>query len=326
MGYYVLQKALNSFNELSKKVNSEIKDFDKYVRNNFEVLEFTPQTSLYKIKYKNIIANVAEGFIDGIYDVVDEKTNDVLYKNITSEFIRQKNKTLRDIILCDSISEMNVEGDNIKFEGREDVLEVLEETFYKKRIRNTVLVGNAGCGKTKIVQELAKRISSNYIVLEWRISNLVSNTQFRGTLEAKVENVLTKVLEYNTKHLQKIVLFVDEIHTLMGSLGIESNCQSVSIQDMLKPYLTNSNIILIGATTPEEYEKTIYSDKAFRRRVCPIRIEEMSYENVKKILLNFSENLIEEELLEYIVHNTENGEDLRKLFINLSPHYKKSNK
>ena len=53
MSYYLLQKALDSFNELSKKVNSEIKDFDKYVRNKFEVLDFFPQTSFYKIKYKN---------------------------------------------------------------------------------------------------------------------------------------------------------------------------------------------------------------------------------------------------------------------------------
>lgn len=308
MEYYVLQSALDNFNELQKKVSSEMKDWDEYVNKKFNIIQNNFDGS-YIVQYKNIIAKVAKHLAYSTFDVIDENTGEVLYKDMTPEKIRKEVKPVREIFLNDSIFDINVKGDGIEFQGRDEVLEMLEESFLKKRMKNTILIGKAGCGKTKIVQELAKRLSKEYIILEWRISSLVSNTQLRGTLEAKAERILKQVLNYNTKNKKKIILFIDEIHTMVGGLCVDDSCHSVTIQDMLKPYLTNPDMILIGATTPDEYQKSIYRDKALRRRLCPIYLDELPYETIKQILIKFSDNMIEEPLIEYVYNRSKELKD-----------------
>lgn len=308
MEYYVLQSALDNYNDLQKKVSSEMKDWDEYVNKKFKVIK-NNFDGTYIIQYKNLIAKVAKHLAYTPFDIIDENTGEVLYQDMTPEKIRKDVKPIREISLNDSIFDIDIKGDGIEFTGRDKILEMLEESFLKKRMKNTILIGKAGCGKTKIVQELAKRLAGEYIILEWRISSLISNTQLRGTLEAKAERILKQVLSYNTKNKKKIVLFIDEIHTMVGGLCVDDSCHSVTIQDMLKPYLTNPDMILIGATTPDEYQKSIFRDKALRRRLCPIYVDELPYDTIKQILIKFSDNMIEESLIEYVYNRSKELKD-----------------
>lgn len=299
MEYDILQSALDTYNDLQKKVSSEMKDWDEYVNKKFNIKQNNFDGS-YIVQYKNIIAKVVKHLAYSTFDVIDENTGEVLYKDMTPEIIRKRNRGLREILLDPSIHKIDTKGDGIKFVGREDILDVLEETFHKKRMKNTILIGKAGCGKTKIIQEIAKRLSDQYVFLEWRMANVISNTSLRGMLEEKVETTISHILKYNAKNKKKIILFVDEIHSIMGGLSVNDSCQSVTIQDILKPYLSTPNLIIIGATTPVEYKKSICKDKAFKRRLSPIYIDSLSKEVIIKILLNFSENKIEEFLVDYI--------------------------
>ena len=176
-------------------------------------------------------------------------------------------------------------------------------------MRSVILVGKAGCGKTKIVQRLASKLRNKYVFLEWSIAETISNTTTRGALEGRVQRLLQDVYEYNKNNEKKIILFVDEIHCIMGGLSTDDSCQTVTIQDMLKPYLTKPNMIIIGATTPEEYKKSIYMDKAFRRRLNPIFIEQPPKDVIIEILTQFSENQIEDVLIDYIYEESKKIKD-----------------
>ncbi|MGM9858968.1 MAG: AAA family ATPase [Bacilli bacterium] len=299
MEYDILQGALDNFNELDRKLSADKKDRVAYVYKKTKVIS-TNEDETFLVQFKNLILTVSRGRAYTPFDIIDENTGEVLYKDMTPEIIKKRNRELREILLDPSIHKIDTNGDGIKFVGREDTLDILEESFHKKRMKNTILIGNAGCGKTKIIQELTKRLSDKYVFLEWRIANVVSNTALRGMLEEKVERTISKILRYNEKNEAKIILFIDEIHCIMGGLSVNEACQSVSIQDMLKPYLTTPNLIVIGATTPVEYKKAICKDKAFKRRLCPIYVESLSKEVIMKILLNFSENKINESLVDYI--------------------------
>lgn len=182
--------------------------------------------------------------------------------------------------------------------GREEEVQLLEESLYKKRMKNTILVGNAGCGKTKIIEEFAKKIQNKYYVLEMNVASSLSGTQYRGQYEEKIVNALNAIYDYNQKHYDKnIILFVDEIHTLAHTGGYEG---VLSALDILKPYLSKREITIIGATTFYEYDNFLKKDKAITRRFSPIYIKDLEEKEIIDILKSFCENKVDENLLIYI--------------------------
>ena len=189
-----------------------------------------------------------------------------------------------------------------KLEGRDSELSLLKESLYKKRLKNTLLVGNPGSGKTAIVEEFAKISINNCSVLEFNITSLLAGTRYRGDLELKVDKILKLITDFNRYNTDKpIVLFIDEIHTLMQkTCGIESS----SISDLLKTSLSKGDIIVIGATTNDEYNRYIKPDLAITRRFSPIHINDLSDDIVIKILKNFMINNIDDEICEYIVNES----------------------
>ena len=128
-----------------------------------------------------------------------------------------------------------------------------------------------------------------------------------GTHLVGFKNALTKifndVLDFNIKNQMKIILFIDEFHMIISNAGCDSG---VSMHDILKPYLTNNNLIVIGATTVNEYNKYVKKDVALMRRITPIFVNKLSDTAIVDILDNFSNHEVKRELLENILSETKN--------------------
>lgn len=170
--------------------------------------------------------------------------------------------------------------------GREKEIAFLMSILCRKKKRNPVLLGKAGVGKTQIVEGLATKIFKgevpdklkNKIIFQLNINSLIAGTQYRGQFEERV-NTLLKELETN----QDIILFVDELHTIIGAGAAEGG---VDFSNIFKPYLAKDMIQMIGTTTLREYENSIQKDKAMKRRFNSVLVEEPSAKETLFILKN----------------------------------------
>lgn len=168
--------------------------------------------------------------------------------------------------------------------GRNDEIERMIEILCRKTKNNPILIGDAGVGKSAVVEGLALAIVNNRvpsilqnkIIFSLEISGLMSGTKFRGVLEEKMRNLIRTVTSRDD-----IIVFIDEIHTLMQAGGDKGEINPV---DILKPYLSRGEMQTIGATTIDEYRKFIEKDKAMERRFQPIVVNPPSVEDTIKIL------------------------------------------
>ena len=168
--------------------------------------------------------------------------------------------------------------------GRDDEIKALIEILCRRGKNNPLLIGEAGVGKTAIVEELARRIVSDTVpkalkgktVISLPMANLVAGTKYRGEFEERVSKIL-KELEEN----DDIIIFIDEIHTIVGAGGAEG---AIDASNIVKPALARGKIQLIGATTTYEYHTFIEKDKALNRRFQIIMIEEPAKDKTKEIL------------------------------------------
>ena len=150
----------------------------------------------------------------------------------------------------------------------------------KKYKNNPLLVGDAGVGKTAIVEGFAKYAYQNnldYEILTLNLSQMLSNTKYRGDFESRMDEAMNYI-----SSRENAILFIDEIHTIIGTGSSEN---SLDVANILKPYLARADIKIIGATTLDEYQKTIFKDKALRRRFDLINVLEPTLDVTKKILL-----------------------------------------
>ena len=158
--------------------------------------------------------------------------------------------------------------------GRDKEISLIIETLIRKNKNNPLLVGDAGVGKTAIVEELVRRIKrkevpaliQNKKIISLEMGSLVAGTKYRGEFEEKLNKII-KELENNPD----IILFIDEIHTIVNAGGAEG---AINASDILKPYLARGKIKIIGATTTNEYNRFILKDKALTRRFELIRVLE----------------------------------------------------
>ena len=168
--------------------------------------------------------------------------------------------------------------------GRDKEIERLIEILCRKTKNNPVLIGEAGVGKSAIVEGLALKISQNKVpdilknkrIYSFNIGTLMAGTRYRGALEEKLKEII-EVIQNDSN----IITFIDEIHTLYQA-GSEKG--EVNPADMLKPYLARGEFQLVGATTTDEYNKFISKDKALERRFQPIIVSPPSAEDTIKIL------------------------------------------
>jgi len=168
--------------------------------------------------------------------------------------------------------------------GREKEIERLIEILCRRTKNNPLLIGDAGVGKTAIVEELSRCIVEGNVPLKLKnkrivslsMSSLVAGTKYRGEFEERITKIL-KELEQDSN----VIIFIDEMHTLVGAGGAEG---AIDASNIFKPILARGKIKIIGATTTEEYKRFIEDDKALARRFQTINIVEPDLSKTKEIL------------------------------------------
>ena len=216
---------------------------------------------------------------------------DALYDEFSSKIIKfRKNEKLEvDEIGVDLTKKaLNKEIDRVV--GRENEIRKILEILSRKKKNNPILIGDAGVGKTAIVEELAYLIVTgdvpinlkNKRIISIDMASAVAGTKYRGEFEERINKML-KELEDN----DDIILFIDEIHTIVGAGGAEG---AIDASNIFKPALARNKMRLIGATTTEEYKKFIENDKALDRRFQKVNIKEPNDKELKKILLNIKKS------------------------------------
>ena len=169
-----------------------------------------------------------------------------------------------------------------KLIGRENELKEIEEVLLRKDKPNAILVGEAGIGKTKIVQGFAKQIAQkkchdqfkDYEVWELNILELTSGTIMHGQFEERVNGIIKEI-----QQKQKVILYIDEIHNIKND-----NDNVMDIAEMMKPILSTGEVRIIGSTTEEEYRRSIGKDVALERRFKTIHIKEPTTDETITIL------------------------------------------
>ena len=182
------------------------------------------------------------------------------------------------------LTELAAEGKLDPVVGRDKEINRLIQILSRRTKNNPCLVGEPGVGKTAIAEGLAQRIvmgmvpdtvkDKRLVVLD--LSGMVAGSKYRGEFEERIKNVVQEVREH-----QGILLFIDELHTIIGAGGAEG---ALDASNILKPSLSRGEIQLIGATTLEEYRKYIEKDAALERRFQPVTVEEPSAEETMEIL------------------------------------------
>ena len=170
--------------------------------------------------------------------------------------------------------------------GRNKEIQETSEILSRRTKNNPVLVGDAGVGKTAVVEGLAQAIVNgdvpaaikNKEIISIDISGLEAGTQYRGSFEENIQNLLKEV-----KELGNVILFFDEIHQILGA-GNTGDGGSKGLADILKPALSRGELTVIGATTQDEYRNTILKNAALARRFNEVKINAPSAEDTYKIL------------------------------------------
>ena len=182
------------------------------------------------------------------------------------------------------LTAMAADGNLDPVVGRDKEIARLIQILSRRTKNNPCLVGEPGVGKTAIVEGLAQRIISSMVpesvrnkrVVVLDLSGMVAGSKYRGEFEERIRNVINEV-----RSNQGILLFIDELHTIIGAGGAEG---ALDASNILKPSLSRGEIQLIGATTLEEYRKYIEKDAALERRFQPVTVEEPSEEETIEIL------------------------------------------
>ena len=278
-------------NILKKEINKNflINETNKYIKKekNVSFPIYTPllkkiileSTNKNDITLRNVILNILKNN-DGIAITIlnNQKTN--INKLINKLSI---NKTLKyGINLNEKVKNKNY----IPIVGRTKEINELIEALCKKDKNNAILIGEAGVGKTAIIEALAYKINKGEVpkelqnkkIIEICMSSVISGTRYRGEFEEKMEKIIDEF-----KENEEYILFIDEIHTMVGTGGSDG---AIDASNILKPSLARNEIKCIGATTTSEYKKSFLKDKALNRRFQISNIEEPTQLETLNILKN----------------------------------------
>ena len=338
---HLLLAILKDDNEISKKLKGYDLDYNRFKGEVIKIIGKGSKASewfLYTPLLKRIIENAsydAKENNNGIVTVnhlfaslLDEGEGvairiligmdidiDELYNEFADKSINQKaHKKLLIEDLGVDLNKKALDGCLDPVTGRGEEIKRVLEILCRRRKNNPLLIGEAGVGKTAIVEELANMIVSGEVPLALRDKRIISldmassvaGTKYRGEFEERMNKILKEIEENDD-----IILFIDEIHTLVGAGGAEG---AIDASNIFKPALARGKIRCIGATTIDEYKKYIEKDSALERRFQTVVIKAPDKDTVKNILMNLKE--IYESYHRVII-----SEEIIDLIINLSSKY-----
>ncbi len=236
---------------------------------------------------------------------------DNLYTEFTYNFTSKKRKKNKKLLLEElgvDITKQAKEGLLDRAVLRDNEIKRVLEVLSRRNKNNPILIGKAGVGKTAIVEEIANMIVldnvpqflKNKRIISLDMATAVAGTKYRGEFEERISRILKEIEENDD-----IILFIDEIHTLVGAGGAEG---AIDASNIFKPALSRGKLRCIGATTIGEYKKYIEKDSALERRFQKIEIEEPDSQMTKEILMNtkttyenFHHTIVTEDVIDSIV-------------------------
>ena len=265
---------------------------------------------------------VAAGVLESLgvtLDKVRGETNSVLNKDARSSKRRSGGKATTKTPTLDQLGvDLTEKANDGKLDptvGREKEIERVTQILSRRTKNNPVLIGEPGVGKTAIVEALAQRIASNDVpgtlqgkrLVTLDMGSLVAGTKYRGEFEERLKKVIEEI-----KSAGNCVLFIDEIHTMVGAGAAEG---AVDAANILKPSLARGEMQTIGATTLDDYRKYVERDPALERRFQPVRVEEPSVDETVEILRGIKEKYEEHHQLEISDSAIQSAASLASRFI-----------
>lgn len=227
------------------------------------------------------------------YKLSIKKLKQLIYKKMGVS-VKQNNHTARNTGVSPTptldsfardLTQMARDGKVDPVVGRDEEVARLIQILARRTKNNPVLIGEPGVGKTAIAEGFAERIVDGKVPVDMQtkrvmmldMGSLVAGTKYRGEFEDRVKKVLDEIYQNG-----EIILFIDELHTLIGAGGAEG---AIDASNILKPALARGELQLIGATTLDEYQKYVEKDAALERRFATIQVQEPSQEAAEQILL-----------------------------------------
>ncbi len=251
-----------------------------------------------------VIEQVAHG-IDKATNSDNANTGTI--NNIREEFGSERPSEKKSALeeFCTNLN-IEVHKNNIDpIVGREEEIERVAQILSRRRKNNPLLVGEAGVGKTAIAEGLAYLIEKGEVpdllkksvIFSLDLASLLAGTKFRGDFEQRLKNVLKELVAFNENGEAEAILFIDEIHTIMGAGSTSGG--SMDASNLLKPALSSGKLKCIGSTTYDEYRKFIEKDAAFNRRFQKVDVNEPTLDDTYKILMGLKSKFEEHHKVKY---------------------------
>ena len=231
---------------------------------------------------------------------------------------KEKKKSTIDE-LCTNLNQLAKDGKIDEVIGRDDEILRVAEILGKRKKNNPVLLGKAGVGKSAIAEGLALKIVQGDVpdtikkgvVYNLEVANMVAGTSFRGQFEEKMMALIEEFKEKEASGKELPILFIDEIHSIVGS----GNSNGLDFANIIKPALARGQLRCVGATTGEEWQKFISQDKALKRRFSQIDVEEPTRAQTIDILKQARKHYEKKHGVEYTDQSCERTVDLAMEFI-----------
>lgn len=251
----------------------------------------------------------------GVSVFPDESYDEILDDELKDEPEKTGTKIIE--AYTTELTEKALNGEIDPLIGREDILERTIQVLCRRNKNNPVHVGDPGVGKTAITEGLAQRIADGDVPESLRglkiysldMGSLLAGTKFRGDFEERMKRVIGEL-----KKMKDVILFIDEIHTVVGAGAVSGG--SMDASNMLKPVLSSGSIKCIGSTTYEEYKKYFDKDRALSRRFQKIEIPEPAIDDTVKILHGIKERYEEYHSVSYTDEALKAAAELSAKFIN----------
>ena len=249
-----------------------------------------------------------------VLEIAKDNSDEVSSKDLLKALFETKEGIAIRILESLNINYMDIDLDftdivsDTIITNRDEEIEDILQILMRKNKCNPLLIGEAGVGKTAIVEEISRRLKLNlvpkslvgYKIKNVDISTLVAGTKYRGDFEERLNKLINKSLN------KKVILFIDEIHTIINAGGAEG---AVSAGNIIKPYLARGSIKCIGATTNKEYHLYFEKEDALNRRFQRVIIDEPNSEKTLQILKTLKESyenyhkvLIDDSILKEIIY------------------------